>query len=273
VHAALAEAALWRGEPAEAAAHLVDGLDRLADAELPDAEARMVAAAYRAAAELRAPGESGRAPHRWAELEADLPPRVARLHGHSAANDPEVAAFLTLARAEEARRDGCDDRASWHEAAAAWREAQQPYRQAYAHLRETEAALRSGRREQAGRALDACLALAEPLGAAPLITAAQGAAHRAGLIRSRSAPAPAATAAAEYSLTGREVEVLSHLAAGASNRQIARALFISERTVGVHVSHILDKLSVRNRTEAATAAGKLGLIVRDPDPSEQRSPS
>jgi ATP/maltotriose-dependent transcriptional regulator MalT len=273
VHAALAEAALWRGVPAEAAGHLVDGADRLADAELPDAEARMVAAAYRTAVDLRAPGEPGRPPRGWAEFEAGLPGRAARLQEQSAANDPEVAAFVTLARAEEARRDGCDDRASWHEAAVAWREAQQPYRQAYAHLRETEAALRAGRREQAARALDACLALAEPLGATPLIMAVQSAAQRSGLVRSRSGPAPAATAAAEYNLTGREVEVLSHLAAGASNRQIARALFISERTVGVHVSHILDKLSVRNRTEAATAAGKLGLIARDPDTSEQRSSS
>ena len=51
--------------------------------------------------------------------------------------------------------------------------------------------------------------------------------------------------------------MLALLAKGDSNRQIARALFISERTVAVHVSRILDKLGVRNRTEAATVGARL----------------
>ena len=55
-------------------------------------------------------------------------------------------------------------------------------------------------------------------------------------------------------LTERERDVLSHLARGASNAQIARALGLSVKTVQNHVSHILDKLQVADRTQAALRA-------------------
>jgi DNA-binding NarL/FixJ family response regulator len=66
-------------------------------------------------------------------------------------------------------------------------------------------------------------------------------------------------AGADLGLTARELEVLQHLARGATNRQIADALYISVRTAGVHVSHILGKLSAANRGEAAAIAHRLGL--------------
>jgi DNA-binding NarL/FixJ family response regulator len=54
--------------------------------------------------------------------------------------------------------------------------------------------------------------------------------------------------------------VLEHVALGQTNRAIAAELFISARTAGVHVSHILGKLGAATRTEAATAAHRLGLV-------------
>jgi DNA-binding NarL/FixJ family response regulator len=60
-------------------------------------------------------------------------------------------------------------------------------------------------------------------------------------------------------LTVRESEVLRYLASGASNREIAQALVISEHTVKAHVRNILDKLQLRNRSEAAGFARRNGL--------------
>ena len=61
-------------------------------------------------------------------------------------------------------------------------------------------------------------------------------------------------------LTAREVEVLSRVASGETNRQIATALTISEHTVARHLSNIFDKTGTGNRTEASIFAQKAGLV-------------
>ncbi len=61
-------------------------------------------------------------------------------------------------------------------------------------------------------------------------------------------------------LSERELEILQHLAAGASNREIANTLYITEGTVKNHVTNILGKLGVRDRTQAALKAKDMGLI-------------
>ena len=62
-------------------------------------------------------------------------------------------------------------------------------------------------------------------------------------------------------LTPRELEVLRRLAAGQTNRQIADALVVTERTAKFHVSAILAKLRAANRTEAVAIANAHGLLV------------
>lgn len=62
------------------------------------------------------------------------------------------------------------------------------------------------------------------------------------------------------SLTDREREVLAEIARGRSNREIARALVLSEKTVKTHVSSILAKLGLSDRTQAALFAVKSGLV-------------
>jgi DNA-binding NarL/FixJ family response regulator len=61
-------------------------------------------------------------------------------------------------------------------------------------------------------------------------------------------------------LSERELEILGLIARGASNREIADRLFIAEGTVKNHVTHILGKLDVRDRTQAALKARELGLL-------------
>jgi two-component system nitrate/nitrite response regulator NarL len=61
-------------------------------------------------------------------------------------------------------------------------------------------------------------------------------------------------------LTDRELEVLAHLVAGATNRQIAEYLVISENTVKIHVHNIFEKLKLDNRREVAKFANLPGLL-------------
>jgi DNA-binding NarL/FixJ family response regulator len=60
-------------------------------------------------------------------------------------------------------------------------------------------------------------------------------------------------------LTAREREVLALVAQGLTNRQIAERLFITPKTAGLHVSHILSKLHVDTRVKAAAIAHRAGL--------------
>jgi two-component system, NarL family, response regulator len=62
------------------------------------------------------------------------------------------------------------------------------------------------------------------------------------------------------SLSSREIEVLRMVAQGLGNKEIANALSVAEVTVKLHVSHVLEKLGVKDRTQAATVALQRGII-------------
>lgn len=83
------------------------------------------------------------------------------------------------------------------------------------------------------------------------------------LLRQREAP-PASQ------LTARELDVLVCITEGLANKQIGRRLGITEKTVKTHVSSILGKLGVQDRTEAAVAAIRDRLV---PDPAQRATPS
>lgn len=68
-----------------------------------------------------------------------------------------------------------------------------------------------------------------------------------------------------YELTPREKEILYWLSQGLSNSEIANRMVLSEKTVKNHVSHVLKKLDLRDRTQAAIMAWKVGFAQLNPD--------
>lgn len=82
------------------------------------------------------------------------------------------------------------------------------------------------------------------------------------LLQRLAAEAPSAPEAKPVdSLTPREREVLAHVAEGETNAQIADALVVSRSTVKAHVEHIISKLGVSDRTQAAVRAIQLGILA------------
>jgi DNA-binding NarL/FixJ family response regulator len=141
----------------------------------------------------------------------------------------------------------------------AWGRRNHPYPAAYARLRLAEALFaRRTRNAEAAAVLRAAYRTARDLGARPLAEEIQLLATRARVdlerqipVRAVPGPAPARAVRGDLSvLTARELQVLEGVAAGETNKEIGGRLFISARTVGVHISHILAKLQVRSRVQA-----------------------
>jgi DNA-binding NarL/FixJ family response regulator len=178
-----------------------------------------------------------------------------------------------------ARIEGRDDPALWLAAAAAFpprspRCLAARYRQAEAMLAAKSA------KDEIVAVMREAHAVAAAIGARPLAGRFEALARRARIeLRSavattpaesvellpEEAPAPGTAALRARGLSDREIEVLTLVAAGFSNSDVGRRLFISAKTASVHVSHILAKLDVTSRTEAATIGVRLGLpdVERD----------
>ncbi|MEU5908789.1 AAA family ATPase [Micromonospora sp. NPDC047527] len=169
-----------------------------------------------------------------------------------------VDGFLALCAAEVSRLDGSDPEL-WATSAAEWDRRNHPYPAAYSRLRQAEALLaRRSRLATAGRLLREAYQMAQGLGAVPLTSEIRELAGRARVPLQEHDNAGARGGAPAESvdddlaaLTAREREVLALVAEGLTNKEIGQRLFISERTIGVHVSHIFDKLQVRTRVQAS----------------------
>ncbi|HEX6675471.1 MAG TPA: AAA family ATPase [Actinomycetes bacterium] len=256
--------AVWQGRPDEAGVAVREGLEWLAGAEEEALVRVLLSRGLRAAADR---AELARARSRQEEADAAAPAGaelLATLQRLAAAGrEPETAAHAALGEAEAARLDGRSDPERWAAVVTAWERLAQPYPAAYARWRLAEALLaRRGQRGEATTALRQAHQTAERLGAAPLRREVEDLARRAriGLEEPRPAAEAAARPAEPFGLTPREREVLVLLAEGRTNPQIAGVLFISVKTVGIHVSNILAKLGVTSRVEAAAVAHRGGLV-------------
>jgi DNA-binding CsgD family transcriptional regulator len=164
-------------------------------------------------------------------------------------------AYRLMCAAERDRPAGTAD---WQPAAALWREIGWPWPLAYTLLRQAE---QDGTAEH----LREAWVIAARLGARPLLETAERLAAQLGVdlgggADGSSAPAKATTNPLDaLNLTAREQEVLLLVAAGRSNPEIAKELFISPKTASVHVSNILAKLGLSSRVAAATLVHRLGL--------------
>ena len=178
----------------------------------------------------------------------------------------EVAHATRLAAAAAAARlDGAVPAHHWEAVMRAWQAAGRPVHAAEAAVHAIEACLRDGDRALAAMLAGDGLALARAAGAVPLVDAIRDLARRARLDLERvSDDADGSSAGvvvpAPSGLTPRELEVLALLAEGRTNREIGEALFISPKTVSVHVTNLLGKLGAAGRVEAATTAIRLGLV-------------
>jgi DNA-binding NarL/FixJ family response regulator len=133
----------------------------------------------------------------------------------------------------------------------------------YARWRQAEALLAAPHADRAAAATVLSTAAGLAVEHVPLTGAIHDLARRARIDLSAATepvqPDEPSTARA-FGLTDRELDVLRLLGQGKTNPEIAAALFISPRTAGVHVTHILRKLDATTRVQAATVAERAGLL-------------
>jgi DNA-binding CsgD family transcriptional regulator/tetratricopeptide (TPR) repeat protein/nucleoside-triphosphatase THEP1 len=273
-HLLLAELALEEGRPGDASVAIEHALAAAAGTDDNTYRPEMCAFGIRALADEY---ESARS--RGRRIDTDKVQRLAAAlveqcerhvatWGEDDGRPSRFRALLAMSEAEESRLHR-SDADLWDRAALRWDVAAEPHNAAYCRWREAEAALASkGARERAVAATRAAWQTAVRIGAEPLQARVERLAQRARISLGSTDPSaadddgartPRQTVAEDLGLTAREVDVLVQLTLGRTDRQIGEELFISKKTVSVHVSNILRKLDAVNRIDAAEIGQRAGL--------------
>lgn len=252
LHANLSELCIWQGQYLEASRWIHTELDLLGPAEFTSLLSRLVVQGLRA--------EAGLNRHTDLTRLTSLLDEVSRRPNPP----PDAAALIALSRAELSRVRAEPDPEVWDAAADHWVKLDMPWPLAYSRMRLAEVLLAHrpdrSRREAGAAALFDANAIASRLRAEPLRLEILSLARRTRLLSVVAAgERQSATGTTRPLLTDRERDVLALIRAGAINRRIAQQLFISEKTVSIHVSNILAKLGATNRSEAAAIAHRDGV--------------
>ena len=254
-----AELALWERRWTDAAAAIDEGLARARQHEAAQIRVQLCATGLRAQAELAALARARRDGddlRGWLDRVRELIGIARGAAADAAPITPNAAGWLALAEAEYERANGVARPELWSGAADTWEELERPPIAAYCRWREAETLVAAGAsRTEAEAPLQEAYAVAARIGAKPLLQELELLALRSRLDlappESESTPRSFETT---LGLTPREAEVLTLVARGYTNREIAATLVISVKTASVHVSHILRKLEAPNRREAAAIA-------------------
>jgi DNA-binding CsgD family transcriptional regulator len=261
-----AELECWRGRPAHAAEHIEQALRRLRKTA-PWHLVALSLCALGVAAYADLAVAARRAQDGAAEQDAVAAGEAVAAHAaetmtrgrpDSREVGPEGRAWFARVQAETARLRGEQDGAAWRAVVEAFGYGES-YRQAHARWRLAETLLAGGQdhdREQAAEQLRLAARVADEVGAVPLRESVAALARRA-----RLDPERGRVQGAAGPLTPRELAVLSLVAAGRTNRQVGAELFISEKTVSVHLSRAMVKLGAGSRTEAVSTAYARGLLT------------
>jgi DNA-binding CsgD family transcriptional regulator len=217
----------------------------------------------RAAADVAEAGRTRRDAdaERRARAVLDALDREREVNPERSAPDHEVPVSAVLGyKAERARALGLRPLSPlWREAMEASRSRGVAFDEAYTSWRLAQALLvEGGSRQEAAAALRSAHRLTVGMGAEPLRRDVERLALLAHVDLREAAAVEPGTRSVLDTLTAREREVLGHLAVGRTNREIAEALVLSEKTVSVHVSNILRKTGTTSRVGAAELVTRLG---------------
>jgi DNA-binding CsgD family transcriptional regulator len=267
------ELALWERRWTDADETVHDGLARVGSRETAQIRGWLCAKGLRAQAELAALARARRDPDALRgrlDRARELLATARRAAAEASAITPNAAGWLALAEAEYERARGEARPGTWSEAVTTWERLECPPLAAYCRWRQAEALVAAGAsRVEASVPLREAYAVAARTRARPLLRELELLAERA---RLDPAPPEAESSGGKQGLeeilglTPREAEVLSLVARGYTDREIAATLVISVKTASVHVSHILRKLGAPNRLEAAAIMHRLSPPqVRQPE--------